>query len=109
MSISSNIFKCSVIIQSLLWIVFSFIYFFKDDTIFLICLLMLINGIFFFLSALFFNKGKLLQIFIFVFIAVNLILSLTDQTGFFDYLVFVFDIISLISLVIFVLVNKNKI
>ena len=84
-----------MIIQGLMWLAFSYIAFSKGNSLYMI-LLMIINGICFVLSPLFLNKHKIYKKGIVLFIFINLILTFTDQMGFFDYAVLVLNILSLI-------------
>ncbi len=107
MTISSKIFKFNMILQSLLWIIFSVVTFAKNDTLIIVCILMLVNGILFFVFSQIFQENKLVQSAIFLFLAANLILTFTDQMGFFDYLVMIFNILSIVSLIVYIPKKKN--
>jgi len=69
--------------------------------------LMAANGICFLLSALLFDKGKFFKVIIYFFLAVNLILTITDQMGFFDYFILALNVISITSLIIYPALKKK--
>ncbi|MDD5017968.1 MAG: hypothetical protein PHO15_07730 [Eubacteriales bacterium] len=88
-----------MILQGVLWIVFGMAGLTKADigmTAALFVILMLANGILFIVLALVVEKDMLiLKIFTAIFIFVNLILTITDQVGLFDYCVLILNIMSI--------------
>ncbi len=104
--------KVIMILQGLMWIVFGIISLAKphgDLMTLLICTLMPANGVLFIIFALIIKKDKLLlKVFTFAFIIVNLILTVTDQTGLFDYCVLVLNIITLFGYIYFFISGRKQ-
>lgn len=103
-----NVFVVSVIIQGFIWIVFCCLNI-TPDANFILPILMVANGIGFFLSALLFDRNKFFKILVYAFLFINLILTLTDETGFYDYLVLVLNVISMTSLIAYLLFKRKQI
>lgn len=108
MTISSKIYKFSMIIQALLWIVLSIVSFIKKDNYLIISILMFANGILFFVFSQFFDCRKIVYFLILFFISTNIVLTFTDQMGFLDYFVLLFSILSASALLIHISANKKK-
>lgn len=106
MKIAKQIFNYLMFGQGLLWIGFSIFNFTNNTTHTVINFMMMINGVVFLICPLILRKVKIINIGIFIFLIVNLLLTLTDQMGFFDYFVLVLNIISIAALSFFI-ANKN--
>lgn len=108
MKITKGIFIISVVIQIFIWIIFSIINFINASTHMIVIILMAANGVCFLLTAFLFDKRMSFRTIIYVFLAVNLILTFTDETGFFDYVVLVLNIVSIISLTTYSILKKKQ-
>lgn len=102
-----NIFIYSMIIQGIVWIVLTLISFQGDSASNIIDTMMLINGLCYIVLALIVDRKKLFRIAIIFFLAINLILTFTDQVGFYDYLVLALNAISLISFIVYIVIRKK--
>ena len=108
MKAASKIFTYSMIIQSLVWIFLCVAYFFNFDSSIYILILMSANAICFFGLALIKDRTIFFNLTIYIFIIVNLVLTLTDQMGIYDYLVLALNIISLISYTVYKLKKPKE-
>ncbi|MEX1377420.1 MAG: hypothetical protein AB1Z23_08080 [Eubacteriales bacterium] len=108
MKIASKIFTYSMIVQSLVWIFLSAVYFFTINSSIYILVLMSANAICFFGLALIRDRNIFFNMLIYVFVIINLVLSLTDQMGKYDYLVLFLNIISLISYIFYKLKKPKE-
>ncbi|MBN2878222.1 MAG: hypothetical protein JXN65_01205 [Clostridia bacterium] len=107
-AIFKRIFKYSAIFQGLLWFAFVIINTNRPSTGYLLPLLMAINSICFFLLPFFMDSKPLFKAGIFAFLAVNLILTFTDQMGFFDYAVMVLNITSLTAFTVYTVLHRKQ-
>ena len=111
MNAARKIFSYSMIFQGLAWVIFSMIVFSNKSIDNIICILMITNGICFFILAFLIDSKKIFKISIFLFLLINLILTITDQMGFYDYMVLVLNILSLSSFFIYAyknMISNNK-
>lgn len=91
-----NSFYTAMILQGLLWIVFSIIQMNTTQSYFIVTLLMIANALAFFGFAVVFKfKILFLRILTLIFLFINLILTFTDQMGFWDYLVLALNVINI--------------
>jgi|GEM_PF-1349558 len=108
MNTAKNIYSTTMIIQAIVWIFLSIFYFLERDSNTIIIILMVLNGICFFGLGLLTGEKLLFKITIYVFISINLILTVTDQMGFYDYIVLVLNVIALTSFFIYQKIFKLK-
>ena len=94
-----NAFIILMTTQGTFWIAVSIFLFIAHSQNPYIAALMLGNGSVFLASILVYNRNGFLKAAVIGFIAVNLILTLTDQMGIYDYIVLVLNIASLTSLI----------
>jgi len=99
----------------LLWIIFGIIYIVKLQTInpqnWVILILMILNsfcfGTFVYLTR---RKSRIVYIFLILFLVVNTILTITDQIGIFDWIIFFINLVAVtLSVSVIVYMSKNKI
>ena len=98
MRVVKNAFIILMTTQGAFWIALSIFLFITRSQPY-IAALMLGNGFVFFASILVYNRNGFQKAAVIAFIAVNLILTLTDQMGIYDYIVLVLNIASLTSLI----------
>ena len=100
----SKTFKILMSAQGVLWfgfVIYGIVKQMQSDASMngVVMLLMALNGMLFILLPLFFDKAFWIKLLTLVFLAVNLLLTFTDQTGFFDYVVLVLNSASIICAV----------
>ena len=95
------IYRITMAIQSIMWIVFAAVMLIHTyaSTSVIINILMIANGITFFVFlCLSEKKIVILRILSFLFLLVNLVLTITDQMGIFDYIVLGLNILAVFTL-----------
>ncbi len=94
-----RVFIISMIMQGLIWLAFSGITLLSIDKInsIIIAVLMIIDGACFIVLAFIFDRNKFFKICTIAFIIINLILTVTDQMGIFDYIVLLLNILSFLT------------
>lgn len=104
-----GLFIFSMVSQTLIWIVFGVI-FLADESYFSVTvpLLMLLNGLAFSVFCwLFITKGVLVRLIALAFIFMNLVLTVTDQMGTFDYIVFALSILASVCSITLILRGRK--
>jgi hypothetical protein len=91
-----SVFIILMAVQGVLWISWSVFVFINRSQPSYIGMLMLGNGLVFLVSTLVYNRNRFFKTAVMGFIAINLILTLTDQMGLYDYIVLVLNIASLV-------------
>lgn len=70
--------------------------------------MILINGIVFIFCSFVFGKVKIINMGIFIFLIINLILTFTNQMGLFDYFILALNIITIFALLFYAYFEKLK-
>jgi len=98
-----------MILQGMLWIAMALQGAFSRAVVYpLIILLMALNGILYILLALPDIRKPLFKFSSLAFLGVNTVLTITDQLGFFDYLVLVWNLILLVLFFSVIFPRKQK-
>ena len=100
-------FKLLMILQGLLWIYMTIQSVVSDKAAAIILGMMALDGIFYILLAFADIRQLLYRLVVLAFLGTNAILSITDQMGFFDYLVLSWNVVLLI-LVCLIIVKQRK-
>lgn len=88
MKITRIMFRILMIAQGLLWLVLAGISIFNQALGYqIISILMAINGLCFIVFAFMLNKKAISKFIVFGFLGINVIFTLTDQVGLYDYIV----------------------
>ena len=95
-----NVFFILMAVQGVLWIAWSVFVLINHSQNPYVAMLMLGNGLVFLVSTLVYNRNRFFKTAVMGFVALNLILTLTDQMGLYDYIVLVLNIASLFLIVI---------
>ena len=95
-TIVKKVFHASMAILSIMWLIFGIIRIFGSGSAFM-GILMLINGIAFALFAFVYISRAWIRKWGLGWIVLNLVLTIIDQMGFFDYVVLIIGIIALVS------------
>ncbi len=103
MKAAKNVFIILMAVQGVLWIAWSVFVLINHLQNPYIAMLMLGNGLVFLVSTLVYNRNRFFKSAVMGFVALNLILTLTDQMGLYDYIVLVLNIASL-----FLIVNNSR-
>lgn len=96
MKVAKRLFIILMAVQGVLWASWSLFILMNHSQPSYIGMLMLGNGLVFLASTLVYNRNRFFKIAVMGFIAINLILTLTDQMGLYDYIVLVLNIASLV-------------
>lgn len=94
-----NVFIILMAVQGVLWIAWSVFVLINHSQNPHIAMLMLGNGLVFLVSTLVYNRNRFFKTAVMGFVALNLILTLTDQMGLYDYIVLVLNIASLFLII----------
>ncbi len=95
-TIFKKVFHASMAILSIMWLIFGIIRVFGSGSTFM-GILMLINGIAFALFAFVYTSRAWIRKWALGWIVLNLVLTIIDQMGFFDYVALIIGIIALVS------------
>ena len=105
---NQKLYKLLMILQGILWIAMAIQSAFSDTAVYpIIMLLMVLNGILYILLAFPDIRTPFFKLAVIAFLGVNTVLSVTDQLGFFDYLVLVWNIALLVLVFTIVLPRRQ--
>ncbi len=107
--LTKRIYLISMVLQGLLWILFiTGVLGLPATTGMLIRVLMLINGLFFIALAFIGHRARWLSVLTVAFLVINLVLTVTDQMGVYDYTVLIMNIISIVCFITILQTAKSK-
>jgi hypothetical protein len=102
-----KIYKLLMIIQGVLWVYLTIRSALEGKAMAIILAMMALNGVFYLLFAFADIRRLPYKLIILLFLAANAVLSLTDQMSFMDYLVFTWNIILIVLILLIILPAKK--